>query len=223
MRRRHLLALAVGVGVALLTNPLWAFPDATADHHQYRATPAVPADVHAADAVLVCSPDSDAATCRLERRAVTDGVAVGRDPAAFDDRPQFVYFADAGRYYRTSVAWVDGARTATGVLVSYETVRAAVAVDGVDDLTPASTRRVVETALASGTADARERVVLDESRPDGPLVVRSGGRYLAVEYTGQRRPLPLVDRFGRPLRAVASLTGAALVLVAGRFLLSSRY
>lgn len=214
MDRRWLL-LAVLVGVALVANPIWLVPAATEPRHVYRVSPATPTDVRADDRVLVCGVDDAPPACAVERRAVTEGVAVGRDPAAFSDRPAVVYLAAEDRYFRTGVRWVDGARTATGRPVSDESVREYVARDGPAEFPPPAAA-VVADALDDGVARSRDRVPLDDTLDDGPVVVEHRGSYVAVRRTGVDRPAPAIDRYGRLLRGALSLSGVAIVALAGR-------
>ena len=207
------LVLAVLVGSALLANPLWLVPHADEPRYVYRASATTASDVHAAESVLACGTNASP-TCALERRAVTDGVAVGATPAAFDDRPAFVYLRSRDRYYRTSVRWVDGARTATGTPVAFEAVRDQVARDGPSAFaSPAAD--VVSDALADGSARSRTRVVLDEATPDGPVVVADGDGYVTVRRTGTDQPPPMVAASDPLVRGVLSLFGVTLVAVAG--------
>lgn len=208
MDRRLLLTLVVGA--ALVANPLWLLPHADESRHVYRAADATPSDVDAAGAVLVCGT-APSPPCALERRAVTEGVAVGHDPTAFDDRPAFVRVG-SGRYYRTRVRWVDGARTATGVPVAFDTVRDAVALDGVEEIEEPAARAVVEEALSSGVSRSRTRVELVAGRPDGPVVVEMPERYVAIRRTGVERPSPTVAAALPVVRGVAALVGLVLVV-----------
>jgi hypothetical protein len=209
MDRRHLLALVVGV--SLLVNPLWIAPHAGDPRHVYRATPVDRGDVHADSAVLVCGAESSP-RCATERRAVTEGVAVGHDPAAFADRPTFVYVESRDRYYRTGVRWIDGARTATGTPVAFETVRNRVARDGPSAF-EAPAASVVADAVADGVSRTRTRVVLDDARPDGPVVVADGDSFVAVRRVGTE---PSASPFGRYWWLVRGALGAVgVVLVTG--------
>ena len=203
------LVVAVLVGGVLVANPFWLAPHADEPQHVYRASHTTASDVHAAEAVLVCETTPSPA-CALERRAVTDGAAVGTDPATFDDRPAFVYFEGTDRYYRTSVRWVDGARMATGVVVGADTVRAAVARDG-----PSAFESPTDDVVADGVARSRTRVVLDDANPDGPVVVAGDDdSYVTVRRTGTEQPLPVVATYGWLGRGVISLLGVAVVGVA---------
>jgi hypothetical protein len=226
MDRRALLAILVG-GL-LLTNPAWLVPAADDPRHVYRASPADPRDVRADAGILVCPGDSGptgrgngtgsgddgrSRACATERRALTDGVAVGRDPEAFADRPAFVYFVAADRYVRPGVRWVDGARIATGVPVASESVRDGVARDGTEAFDPPAAA-VVEEALATGVARSRTRVELAARRPDGPVVVDRGDSYVAVRRTGTERTGPLDSR-GRVWAFRGGLAALGLALVGG--------
>jgi hypothetical protein len=207
--------LALLVGVALLANPVWLFPHADAPRHVYRAAPADPGDVHRDETVLVCGAESSS-PCATERRAVTEGVAVGYDPAAFDDRPAFVYLEGRDRYYGTSVRWIDGARTATGVPVRYESVRSRVARDGPSAFEPPADE-VVADALADGVARSRTRVALAGFNPDGPVVVEREGKYLAVRRTGRVRAPPFVTvTQAWPLRVVLAAVGIGVLTATRR-------
>jgi hypothetical protein len=112
----------------------------------------------------VCGVADPPPVCTAERRAVTEGVPVGTGPGAFADRPVFVYLAAEERYYRTSVRWVDGARTAVGRPVAYETVRDAVAHEGAAAFDPPADA-VVADVLEAGVARSRSRVVLERRAP----------------------------------------------------------
>lgn len=218
MRRRPLGPwMALLAGVALLTNPIWLLPVADEPVHDYRATALEPSDVHADTRVLVCGDGSEPSACALERRALRDGVPVGVDPTAFEDRPSFVYLATEGRYYRTAVRWDGSARVATAVPVAYGTVVDRLATEA-GSVGSEAAARVVATALAEGTAHSRERVVLSSSRVDGPVVVESNGRYYAVSRTAVVRPsFPFAaDRTEWALRGVLALGGAILLGVGGR-------
>jgi hypothetical protein len=207
------LVVAVLLGSALVVNPLWLVPHADEPRHVYRTSATTTSDVRAAESVLLCDA-TPPPPCELERRAVTEGVAVGASPAAFDDRPAFVYLRSRDRYYRTRVRWVDGARTATGVVVGADTVRAAIAREGPSAFEPPADDVVADT-LANGVARSRTRVVLDDANPDGPVVVEHEREHLTVRRTGRVRALP----FTTPvvvwlLRAVLAAVGVG-VLMAG--------
>lgn len=211
---RRWAASALLLAAVLVANPLWLAPHADDTRHVYRVSPAEPRDVRADSAVLVCDGGASE-RCSAERRAVTEGVAVGRHPTAFGDRPTFVYLASADRYYRTGVRWTDGARTATGRPVPYGSVRDYVALDGARGLPTTRAANVVSTAIETGVVRTRTRVALSERRPDGPVVVAHDGSYLAVRRASVAHPTPFRDALAVPqqyARGGLALVGVGLCL-----------
>lgn len=220
--RRQLLHL--GLGLLLVTAPIWAPPlDVTGEEYEYSATlvtvddnrldvprepprpsgiPGVdcfesyaPSRLCGFDSTLVDGPPSEAPYPGLRHVA-------GEPSLVAPDR--YVAFTGDGRVYERTTAWNDSAET---YVLGLERANATRVLERgslpVRDY-PAPVRRAVETGSASADEPLSE-----------PVLVASSGRYYAVYTTGSRTFLserPFTER----LFELVAVLGGATLLASGR-------
>ena len=210
----------LGVGIALLTTPLWAPAlDLTGPDYVYHSTEVTIADgevrLNASDGGAIASPTDQVACmdpldatedrgCLLEARLENESTTVSANAAPHLSSPEYFVFGRAGPIYRRAES---GTEPHT---VGLERVDPAAALANVSH---DPRRAVVERALGTGEVRTSDPVDLGE---DGSTLYAYGGGYAVVYEAATPVWLSAKPAVERGFEALAVLFGTALVFRVGR-------